>query len=990
MAAVVPPVSSEEGTLHFGFEDGDLQGWQVVAGEFSQPVCQYGAQAGGKLPQSGEGAYYLTTNGAAMGQTGTDTERMGGVIESPVFVVQGDEATFLLGGVAAKLTLHTADGQQVRAASQWGPGNLKTVRWDVSKFIGQPVFLRLTDGPENGHGYACLDAFRVAGRIELAATDRWRKRLEQKETAALAAALEELNNVGEIVFAVRQPGKNGHYYVNFGNWCGNPNKWEYGRGGRLCRLDVRTGRLTTLIDDPQGGVRDPQVHYDGDKILFSYRPGKTHRYHLYEINIDGSGLRQLTDGPFDDIEPSYLPDGRIVFCSTRCNRIINCNLVQAALLFTCDGDGQNIRQISPNNETENTPWPLPDGRIVYTRWEYIDRGIGGFKALWTTNPDGTGQMTLYGNTKPAPTFLDAKPIPNSRSIVMINSTHMGCEHVGSVAAFDPSNGPDDRSSEQIVAWEGDCRDPYPVGQSGFLAARGSKIVLIGSDRSMHTVFELPEEDRRTDLWCHEPRLLKPRPREPVIPSRLDLTKETGVLMLADVYHGRNMSGVRRGEIKQLLVMETLPKAVNFSGQADPYSFDHSFNLNRVLGTVPVEEDGSAHVEVPAMRGIILAALDQDGLAVKRMQSFLTVQPGETVGCVGCHEQRQNTPDWKKGTGPICAKHPSGRSGKLDLSPFSAMRRPPSEIEPFEGVPDVFDFPRDIQPILDRHCARCHDYEASEHGGPRAGGAILTGDHGPVFSHSFATLHMLDQVVISRDGVGNKPPRGFGSGASPLMQLIDGSHYGAVLSDHERLMVRLWIDASATYAGTCAASGTGKFPSNPRLPSQPEANRVLQQRCGACHTGGRRLPKHPGDTVGVQGYTIVKDQLPRRMSNHLVFNLTRPEKSLILLAPLSKAGGGYGICRESDQAVFEDATDSDYQALLRLARESKAVHESDPRFDMPGFRPSGHYVRNMQDYGILPKSLDVKRARVDPYATDRAYWRSFWWSPCRDRVETNVR
>lgn len=961
IGALVSPTSADDTEVHFDFEDGDLQGWKVVAGEFPQPVAKYGEPASGKLPKSGDGSYYLTTSGAAMGRTGADPERMGGIIESPVFVVQGKEATFSLGGVSAKVTLHTINGKQVRAASQWAPGNLKSMRWDVSKLGGQRVYLRLTDSPESAYGMASFDAFRVAGHIDLEATKERRENLRRENAALVVGALNELKDVGEIIFAVREPGKNGHYYVNFGNWCGNPNKWEYGRGGRLCRLDVRTGKLTTLIDDPQGGVRDPQVHYDGKKILFSYRPGKTHRHHLYEINIDGTGLRQLTDGPFDDIEPTYLPNGRIMFCSTRCNRIINCNLVQAALLFTCDGDGRNIRQISPNNETENTPWPLPDGRIMYTRWEYIDRGIGGFKALWTTNPDGTGQMTVYGNMKPAPTFLDAKPIPDSNRIVMINSTHMGREHVGSVAVFDSEVGPDDRSSERILAWEGDCRDPYPVGQSGFLVARGSKIVLVGSNRSVHTVFELPEQDRQANLWCHEPRLLKSRPREPIIPSRIDPTKETGTLMLADIYQGRNMAGVERGEIKQLLVLETLPKAVNFSGRADPYSFDHSFNLNRVLGTVPVEADGSACLEVPAMRGLVLAALDENGFAIKRMQSFLTVQPGETVGCVGCHEQRTQPP-------------------LASYSDLQAMSRAPSRIQPFKDMPDVFDFPRDIQPILDRHCLACHDYEATESGGPRAGGVILTGDHGPVFSHSFATLHMLDQVVISRDGNGNKPPRGFGSGASPLMKLINESHHDVELSDQVRLIIRLWIDASATYAGTCAASGTGKFPSDPRLSTGPAAAMVLKQRCNSCHTGQRRLPSQPGDTVGVRGYAIVKDQLPRRMSNHLVFNLTRPDKSLILLAPLSKSAGGYGICRDIDRPVFADTTDAGYQALLSLIRESKTIHEKDKRFDMPGFRPSNHYVRNMKDYGVLPRSLDQNSTRIDPYETDQAYWRSFWWTP----------
>jgi len=276
-----------------------------------------------------------------------------------------------------------------------------------------------------------------------------------------------LNGIDEVIFAVRQRGKNGHYYVNFGNWCSNPGKWEYGRGGRLCRLDLQTGRTTVLVDDPPGAVRDPQVHYDGRKILFSYRPGREHRFHLYEINSDGSGLRQLTDGPYDDIEPTYLPDGRIMFCSTRCNRIVNCNLVQVALLFTCDADGSNIRQISPNNETENTPWPLADGRIMYTRWEYVDRGIGGFKGLWTTSPDGTSQMALFGNMHPLPTWLDAKPIPGSSRVVVVRSGHMNYEHHGSISTIDLKLGPTTRGRSGESRSTACIAIPIPLGSRRF-------------------------------------------------------------------------------------------------------------------------------------------------------------------------------------------------------------------------------------------------------------------------------------------------------------------------------------------------------------------------------------------------------------------------------------------------------------------------------------------------------------------------------------------
>ena len=785
-----------------------------------------------------------------------------------------------------------------------------------------------------------------------------RYELRAAEEIPAREAEQLLESVQEIVFAVRQRGKNGHYYVNFGNWCGNPDKWEYGSGGRLCILNVRTGKTTTLLDDPPGGVRDPQVYYDGKKILFSYRPGNTHRYHLYEIGIDGSGLRQLTEGDYDDIEPTYLPDGRIMFCSTRCNRIVNCNLVQVALLFTCDADGTNIRQISANNETENTPWPLPDGRVMYTRWEYVDRGIGGFKGLWTTNPDGTAQMPLFGNVHPMATMLDAKPIPGTGQVVAVHSGHMNFEHHGSISVIDLKTGPDNKKAERRITKNGMYRDPYPLGQAAFLVAEDSRILVMDYQGRTKTLLKLPDRDTKGGLWCHEPRPVQTRPREKLIPDRVDRSQTTGTLVLADVRHGRNMVGVEQGEIKQLLVLETLPKPVNFSGRADPYGFNHSFTLERVLGTVPVEADGSAHFEVPASRALFFAALDEQGRAVRRMQSFLTVQPGETIGCVGCHEER---------TGTLRAEN---------YSDLAALRRRPSRITPLANVPQVFDFPRDIQPILDRHCVACHDYEATLQGGPRAGGVVLSGDRGPVYSHGFATVHLRNLVVMPRDGNGNKPPRSIASGASPLLDYLDGGHYDVRLTELERRIVRTWIDAAGSYAGTYAASGTGKLPKSPGWPEVSAAAATIRERCTSCHEGERRLPEHPMDEVGIDGYTIVEESAPRRLSNHLVYNLTRPKKSMMLLAPLAQEAGGYGTCKQAGIGVFVDTDDPGYQSLLAMVRRGQEELQRDRRFDMPGFRPSQHYVRVMTELGVLPRDLPDD-AKIDVYATDEAYWRTFW-------------
>ncbi|MBC7337401.1 MAG: PD40 domain-containing protein, partial [Clostridia bacterium] len=173
-----------------------------------------------------------------------------------------------------------------------------------------------------------------------------------------------------------------------------------------------------MLDDPRGGIRDPQVHYDGRKILFSYRKGGTHPFHLYEINVDGTGLRQLTDGSDDDIEPTYCPDGSIIFCSSRCRRFVNCWYTRVAVLYRCDADGKNIRPLSSNNDHDNTPWMLPDGRVLYMRWEYVDRSQVHFHHLWTMNPDGTFQTVFFGNMYGGVAMLDAKPIPNTNKVVV--------------------------------------------------------------------------------------------------------------------------------------------------------------------------------------------------------------------------------------------------------------------------------------------------------------------------------------------------------------------------------------------------------------------------------------------------------------------------------------------------------------------------------------------------------------------------------------------
>ena len=782
--------------------------------------------------------------------------------------------------------------------------------------------------------------------------------------------LEAMGNHDEIVFASRQEGLDGHWYANFGYYAEGIERKAYRNRGQLCKLNVRTGAVTVLVDAPEGTVRDPQVHYDGHKVLFSYRKNGTEYFHLYEINADGTGLRQLTDGLHNDIEPTYLPDGGIAFCSDRCNRWVNCWLTQVAVLYRCDADGRHLRPLSSNSEHENTPWPLADGRILYQRWEYIDRSQVHYHHLWTMNPDGTGQMVFYGNMHAGTLMIDAKPIPGTKDIVAIFSPgHGRREHAGAVTIVSPTTGPDEPGAARRITKTDDFRDPYPLSKDYFLVAQGDRLVLMNAQGESRPVYRLPEALGKQEVTLHEPRVLRPRKMERIIPRRVAPQETTGRLVLSDIYNGRRMESVQRGEIKKLLVLESLPMPIHYTGGMDPVSFGGTFTLERLVGTVPVEPDGSAYMELSALRSFFFVALDENDDSVKRMQSFLTVLPGETTSCVGCHEQRTSTP------------------ASSSVGTLLALEERPSKVTPIADIPDVFDFPRDIQPILDRHCVKCHDYDN------RDGGVILTGDHGPMFSHSYYTLSYRKEFVDGRnDPKSNLAPRSIGAVASPLMKRIVGEHHDVQLSPREIKMVRYWIESGAVYPGTYAALGNGMiggYYENRQVntdwewPETKAAGKAITQRCAGCHMGETVLPKNLSDEREVSFWRPDPDDPRLRLSRHLVFNLTRPEKSLMLLAPLAKEAGGYGTC---EGTVFAAADDPDYQKILAMCQAGQTHLAQIKRFDMPGFEPPAPYVREMQRYGILPADIEDTTA-INGYHTDREYWRSLWYTP-PERVSSN--
>ncbi len=800
----------------------------------------------------------------------------------------------------------------------------------------------------------------------------YKKLLSERKVhhSRLTSLIAKTAKTEEFIYVNRGHVNDGHWYANFGYYAQDPQKKAFSKGGQLNKINIRTGKITTLLEDPQGTFRDPAVHYDGKTIIFSYRKGGSDIFHLYEIQSDGTNLTQLTDGYYDDIEPCYLPNDEIMFVSARARRWVNCWITPVATLHKCDRNGDNIRQISANIEHDNTPWVMNDGKIVYQRWEYIDRSQVNFHHLWSTNPDGTSQMVYFGNMHAGGVFIDAKPIPNSNRLVFIHSpAHGRREHCGRIATVSDQKGPDERSEIKFLTRSNEYRDPYALSEKLFIAAKNEHFVAIDELGAEQVLFS-----NKKYGWLHEPRPIVKRQRERVIPERVDYKKTHGTLILTDVYEGRNMKGVKRGEIKKLLVMESLPKPINYTGSMEPMTYGGSFTLERILGTVPVELDGSAHFKIPANRSIFLIALDKNDSSVKRMQSFLSVMPGEVASCIGCHEERNQTPT------------------TANQSVLMALSRPASKIKPIKGIPDVYDYPRDIQPILDRNCVSCHNPKN------RKGGIILTGDHGPFYSHSFYNLTVHKQIKDGRNlPRGNHGPREIGDSASPLMEKLNGIHHDVEASPEEIRKVRYWLHAGATYLGTYAALGCGMIGTDvwnhqidrtvDNFDSVKVASKVLEKRCFTCHSGRYHIPRTPCAPEmwrrwRPEAYNIV-GQYENKFLNHIIYNYTRPELSTILLASLSKKAGGYSACRAIDKngkvikdqpvITFKSKNDPDYQLLLKAIQDIKKQHDKDPRWNMPGFIPPPEYIREMKKYGILDERIDPKETPVNFYQLDRKYW-----------------
>lgn len=689
------------------------------------------------------------------------------------------------------------------------------------------------------------------------------------------------------------------------------NTGSYDTEGEFKLLDAKSGEVKALYSPGPGAtVRDPDIAFDAKRILFSMRKGKTDDYHIYAMNADGTGAHQLTaTSGVSDIDPIWLPDGDILFSATRepkycmCNRHIMCNL------YRMEADGANIHQIGKSTLFEGHASLMPDGRVLYDRWEYVDRNFGDAQGLWVCNPDGTGHALYWGNNTTSPgCVIDARTLSQSHiAIAILGSCHD--RPWGALGLIDRSKGVDGRApvlrtwpAEFInkIKTEGQdfdstkslarkYEDPFPLDDRHFLCAKqtgkGEEMALYYFDLHGNEVLLHAEAP-----GCFDPMPLRTRTPPPVLPQRRNFAdpKAPGTFYVQNVYIGTHMLGVKPGTIKSLRIVES-PEKRNWSarewfgqGAQAPGMNWLNFENKRILGTVPVEEDGSAYFEVPANTYVFFQALDENGMMVQSMRSGAYVQPGETYGCVGCHENRV-------GDIPQATAKPK------------AMNREANKLNGWYGAPRQFSFQKEVQPVFDRHCVSCHDY------GKRAGEKLnLAGDREVVFSTSYVDL--WTQGAITCVGAGpaeTQQAYSWGSHPSKLIQRVRTGHSDVKLTAEDLDRLITWVDINAPY-----------YPC---------------YECAYPQNLGGRCPLTGDELNRLKALTGVQIANGHGVKQRSTVSFERPEVSRILagLAPDTRARA---------------------EALALIQEGAKRLKET-PRADMEGFVPAVEDLAREAKYQI---------------------------------------
>ena len=753
---------------------------------------------------------------------------------------------------------------------------------------------------------------------------------------------------------------------------------------------------------------DPSLSFDAQRLLFCYKDSPRSNSVIYEIGIDGSGLRQITNldrqgNPYKgkgtghhDVRPAYLPDGRIVFTSTRYSGLVPCANNGVAILHVMNADGSDLHTISVNNVTDFDPSALPDGRILFGRWEYIDRNALVIQSLWSVYPDGTNETAYFANNLVFPeAILQAKPVPGNDNLVVGAFTKHNAPPRGSIAMIDIAAG-----KQNSVAGKNDVKaifnfenhdnptfdlgascDPWALNENlvlysgqnraGKNGGKFNSILLI--DRAGNKV----EICSRPDIDLHNPIPLLPRPVPPILSDQTDRTQTKGSFFVTDVYQG--MPEVKKGTVKWLRVIEETSRVSASPGKNE---LNQTFSISAALawsekiyhGIVPVEPDGSVYFEAPSGRALYFQLLDKDYRLVRGMRTFIQAAPGTVRSCTGCHEY-----------GP-----PKGA-----LRQPSLAGRAPQTLKPESWGTGYMDYPSMIQPIFDAKCVSCH-------GGIEgiAGGLDLSGGPTEWFNISYLNLTSRREKIYWADPIAGIccmngtayfsckifPPYSHGSGAAPLANLVlnDSAHKN-LLTNQEKELLFSWIDSNGIYFGTWDYTKSGPR-LQPWVKARQEISRIMQENnCAQCHANEKGVIT--------------------RFENDWI-NLDQPEMSRVLRAPLpvgKEAPYGIGACRDNKIDLrfrrlgllssgqythqvkpldvfpsqkwtpaakegqpyisWQNANDPVYKQILDVIVQAGEMAQANPRIDMPAAYRYGSGVISGRFRQILPVPLPKRAPQV---------------------------